>query len=210
MYKIYTSCLNSFLNDHCHCHKIIATEQAAGKKGVWGCTEQLLINKSIMSEVRNKKRNLITIWLDYKKAFDFAPHEWLIKSLYLAKLSEDLTRAIENLTSQRCTVLHLKGEEEVIVSDIIYFLKGIFQGDSLSVLLFIFSVNPLSFLLHKFQEDACGKHKNYNVTHNVFVDDLKLYAGSTNTAKKQLDLVTAVFKDIGMTFGDDKCANQQI
>ena len=121
-----------------------------------------------------------------------------------------MTRAIENLTSQWCTVLHLKGEEEVIVSDIIYFSKGIFQGDSLSVLLFILSVNPLSFLLHKFREYACGKHKNYNVTHNVFVDDLKLYASSINTGKKQLDLVTAFFKDTGVTFGDDKCVNQQI
>ena len=79
MHKIYTSCLNSFLYDHCHRHKIITSEQAAGKKGVWGCTEQLLINKSIMSDVRNKKRNLITIWLDYKKAFDLVLHKWLIK-----------------------------------------------------------------------------------------------------------------------------------
>ena len=39
-----------------------------------------------MSEAGNKKRNLITIWLEYKKAFDSVPHEWLIKSLHLAKL----------------------------------------------------------------------------------------------------------------------------
>ena len=138
------------------------------------------------------------------------PHEWLIQSLHLAKLPEDLIRAIEHLTSQWSTVLHLKGEEEVIVSDIMYFMKGIFQGDSLSVLLFILSVNPLSFLLHTLQGYACGKCKNYNVTHNFFVDDLKLYASSVNTAKKQLDLVTEFSKDTGMTFGDDKCAYQQI
>ena len=89
-------------------------------------------------------------------------------------------------------------------------MKGIFQGDSLSVLLFILSVNPLSFLLHKLQGYACGKHKNYNVTHNFFVDDLKLCASSVNTAKKQLDLVTEFSKDTGMTFGDDNCAYQQI
>ena len=79
----------------------------------------------------NKKRNLVTIWLDFKKAFYFVTHQWLIKSLHLGKLPEDLIRAIENLTSQWCTVLHLKGE------------------DSLSVLLFILSVDPLLFLLHK-------------------------------------------------------------
>ena len=101
-----------------------------------------MISKSIMSEVRNKRRNLIAIWLDYKKPFDSVPQEWLIKSLHLAKLPEDLIRAIEHLTSQWCTVLHLKGEE-VIVPDIIYFVKGIFLGDSLSIL-FILSIFILS------------------------------------------------------------------
>ena len=47
-----------------------------------------------------QKRNLITIWLDYRKAFDSVPYKWLIKSLHLAKLPEELIRAIEYLTSQ--------------------------------------------------------------------------------------------------------------
>ena len=111
-----------------------------------------------------------------------------------------MIRAIKHLTSHWRTVLHLEAKEEVIVSDITYFVKGIFQGDSLSILLFILSVNPLSFKRHKLQGHACGKHKNYNVTHYFFVDDLKLYGSIVNTAKKQLDLVTAFSKDTGMTF----------
>ena len=51
MYKIYTSCLNSFLYDHCHCHKIITTEQAAGKKGVHRTAVDQQINY-----VRSKKQ----------------------------------------------------------------------------------------------------------------------------------------------------------
>ena len=42
------------LSDHCHKNLIISPEQAAGKKGVWCCTEQLYINKAIMAEVRKK------------------------------------------------------------------------------------------------------------------------------------------------------------
>ena len=96
------------------------------------------------------------------------------------------------------------------MSDILHFVKGILRGDSFSVLLFILLVNPLSFLRHKLEGYACGKHKNHNVTHNFFLDDLKLYASSISTAKKQLGLVTTFSKDTGMTFGDDKCAYQQI
>ena len=78
MYKIYTGCLNGFLQDHCERNNIITNEQAAGKKGVWGCTEQLLINKTILKEVKRLRRNLVTVWLDYQKAFDSVPHSWMI------------------------------------------------------------------------------------------------------------------------------------
>ena len=59
------------------------------------------------------------------------------------------------------------------------------QGDSLSVLLFILLVSPLSFLLHKRQGYACGKHKNYNVTHNFFAEDLKLNMLVAQTLSKR-------------------------
>ena len=48
MYKLYTSCLNSFISDHVYKNNIITQEQTAGKRGVWGTLEQLLINKNIM------------------------------------------------------------------------------------------------------------------------------------------------------------------
>ena len=95
MYKLYTSYLNSFITDHVYRNNIITQEQAAGKRGIWGTLEQLLINKNIMKEVR--RRNLITVWLDYRKAFDSIPHSWLIKSLKLAKIPNNIISAIENL-----------------------------------------------------------------------------------------------------------------
>ena len=50
-------------------------EQVAGKKGVWSTTEQLSINEIILKEVKTKRRNLCTVWLDYKKTFDAIPHK---------------------------------------------------------------------------------------------------------------------------------------
>ena len=35
-YKLYTSCLNLFIQDHCELNKIVTDEQAGGKKGHMG------------------------------------------------------------------------------------------------------------------------------------------------------------------------------
>ena len=67
-YKIYTAILTDFIMDHCKQNKIITIEQAAGKRGSWGCTDQLLINKMVYDEVKTNRRNLATAWLDYKKS----------------------------------------------------------------------------------------------------------------------------------------------
>ena len=163
-----------------------------------------------MWEVKKKRRNIFTIWLDYKKAFDSVPHEWLLYALQLAKVPAQLIEAIKHLTNQWGTVLHLIGKNETILKDVIKFLKCIFQGDSLSVLLFILTVNPLSFMLRKVKGYSYGTYRNSNITHNVFVDDLKLCASNINILKKQPDLVTTFSKDTGMTFGGDKCAYQQV
>ena len=210
MYKLYTSCLNNFLCDHCESNNIITPEQAGGKKGVWGTTEQLLLNKTILKEVKSKKRNLYTVWLDYRKAFDSVPHQWLIRALKLAKVPNKIINAIQNLTRIWSTNLYLQGSEEVIVSDIIEFLRGIFQGNSLSVVLFNLSVNPLSFLLRNLKGYAAGTERFTNITHNFFVDDLKLYGSTLNNIKKLLDIATTFSRDIGMQFGIDKCADINI
>ena len=80
-----------------------------------------------MTEVRKKRRNPFTFWLDCKKAFDSVPHEWLIYALKLAKAPPQLVSSIEHLLAQWCTVFHLGGENESITIDIIHSLKGIFQ-----------------------------------------------------------------------------------
>ena len=210
MYKIYTSRLNIFLQEHCIRNNTITPEQAGGKPQVWDCIEQLLPNKSILNKVKQKKRNLITIWLDYQKAFDSIHHDWMIQSLRLAKIPQKLIAAIETLTKQWATIVELHGNQSSITSDVINFSNGIFQGDSISVLLFILSLNPLSYMLGKFKGYNYGNDRRKTITHNFFVDDLELFGSTINVTKKQLDLVTQFSKDVCMNFGTDKCTYLKI
>ena len=120
-YRIFQAYLVTYL-------LTFTSEQAGGKRSVWGCTEQL-INKSILSEVRQRKRNLLTVWLDYRKAFDSVPHDWIIKALQLAKVLKNLDESIKRLTKQWATILNLLGDYQSITSDEIHYAEGIFLGD---------------------------------------------------------------------------------
>ena len=104
--------------------------------------------------------------------------------------------------------LELNSKNESIASDLIY--QGIQKGDSLSVIMFVLSLNPLSHLLKHTKGTAYVENRRQQHIYNFFVDDLKLYSTSINNIKNQLDIVTNFSKDIAMTFGVDKCAYSHI
>ena len=86
-------------------------------------------------------------------------------------------------------------------------MSGIFPGNSLSVLLFILSVNPLSFFLNKLKGFSLGTGNNHmNVIHNFVVDIPK----TRDIIKKLLDLLTTFSAHIGMKVGGDKCAVMRV
>ena len=144
--------------------------------------------------------------LDYKKVFDSIPHKWLLYTLKLAKVPDYLITAIKNITESCYTKLHLYGKNANITRDLIKVPKGIYQGDSLSVIPYVLSLNPLSHLLQSTKGYAYGKHRQHHHTHNFFVDDLKLYSGHINTLKYQLSIITTLSNDTTMKFGEDKCS----
>ena len=75
------------------------------------------------------------------------------------------------MSKRWATIVTLKGTNQAIKTDTITYFKGIFQGDSLSVILFVLSVNPLSFKIKRLRGYAAGEDLKTNITHNLFVDD---------------------------------------
>ena len=107
------------------------------------------MNKMIYKEVTGNRHNLITVWLDYKKAFDSVPQDWVIKSLQLAKVPTIIIQAIQSLMNRWKTRVHLYGESNTIETKLIDYYRRILPGDLLSLILFVLAVNPLSYLLSK-------------------------------------------------------------
>ena len=90
------------------------------------------------------------------------------------------------------TKIILRAENEAIEMRIINYLTGVLQGDCLSLLMFILSVNPLSFLLKNLPGYKIGEpgKRDISISHLFFVDDLKTYASDKKGAKLQLDLIS--------------------
>ena len=105
------------------------------------------------------------------------------------------------------TKVTLRTENDTIGTQIVDYLTGLLQGDCLSLVLFILSINPLSFLLKNLPGYKIGEpgKRGISISHLFFVDDFKTYASDKKCAKLQLDLMSQYTKDISMQFGRDKC-----
>ena len=209
MLKTYTGTFAKLIEEYLMENNIIFPEQAGAKKGQLGCTDQLLINRVVTDEIKKgRKKNLCMLWLDYKKAYDSVPHAWILEALHWVKVLEKIILAIEHLIGKWKTELNIPTVDgNVMIGDIIYN-KGMLQGNFVSVILLILSLNPLSFLLNKTDgyKIGLGTLVEKILTYLFFVDDLKLFAPNLDQSKLQLDIVTQFSKDIGMEFGEDKCS----
>ena len=213
-YKLLTGLIADDIYTHLEENTYLENQQTGCRRNCLGTKDQLLINKSILEDCRRRKKSLSMAWIDYKKAYDSVPHSWIIDCLKIYKIHPSITEMMTRQMKNWNTTIKLSHEKgDIVISDV-KINKGIFQGDSLSPLLFCLTIDPLSKLLN----EKANLQKGYNLTqerkkeadnsinHLLFMDDLKLYAENDEKLKNLLQIVEDFSKDINMTFGLDKCA----
>ena len=119
------------------------------------------------------------------------PHPWILERLEHVQVSDSILEFVKRTMANCQTVLTSCREGLAIVK----IRRGIFQGDSLSPLLFVVCMIPLTHVLRK------SKARQ----HLLFMDDLKLYGKSENEIKRLVSTVEVFSQDIGMEFGIKKC-----
>ena len=83
-------------------------------------------------------------WIDYKKAY-VVPHSWIIESLDLFGVAENIKSLLVN-SMEKWKVMLCSGNSELGEVEI---KRGIFKGDSLSPLVFVLALISLSLTLRK-------------------------------------------------------------
>ena len=128
-----------------------------------------------MDNIISNREDMIKAWIDYKKTYDKVNHSWILESLELVQVSDNICEFVKRSMANWQTELTACKESLAKVN----IRRGIFQGDSLSPLLFAICMILLTHVL-------CKARARYTlgggdkINHLLFMDDLKLYQKKEN------------------------------
>ena len=158
---------------------MLSEEQKGCRKGSRGTNDLLYIDRAVIKEVKSRNKNLAMAWIVYKKAYDMVLHLWIIKRLDLFGVAENIKSLLVN-SMEKWKIMLCSGISELSEVEI---KRGIFQGDSLSPLLFVLALIPLSLILRKVKAAFEFSESKEKINHLLFMYDLKLHSRS----EKRLD-----------------------
>ena len=202
MQKLLTGVIADQRYAHLDQAKLLAGEQKGCRKGSRGTNNLLYIDRAVLKEVKSRNKNLAMVWIDYKKAYDTVPLLWIIECLDLFGVAENIKSLLVN-SMEKLKVMLCSGNSEL---GEVQIKQGIFQGDSLSMLVFVLALIPLSLILRKAKVAYEFSESKEKINHLLFMDDLKLYSRSEKGLDSLVQTVRVFSKDIGMEFGIEKCA----
>ena len=138
-WKLFTSMIAesiyAFLDDN----KLFFEEQKGCRKGSRMTNDLLYIDQRLMKEAKQRRKNLAM----YCKAYDLVPHSWLSECMHMLGIASNVEKMLTASMQSWRTELTCCNESLGQVR----FRRGIFQGDSLSPLLFVIAIIPLNLVL---------------------------------------------------------------
>ena len=156
-----TGVIRSYLNQD----KLLPEEQKGCRKGSKGTNDLRYIDRAVIKNVKSRNKNLVKAWVDYKKAYDLAPHSWIIECLDLFGVTENIISLLVNGMEKWKVMLCSENSELAEVE----IKRGIFQGDSLSPLVFALALIPLSVILRKAKAAYDFSQRKEKINHLLFM-----------------------------------------
>ena len=167
MAAIITGAIQDYMEEN----ELIPWERKGNRRNSRGTKDQLLIDKMILRNSRRRKTKLHVARIDYKKAYDSLPHIWITRCHEIFGISGNIRQFLQAAMQKWNTMP--KVNEHVLGE--VHILRGIFQGDSLSPLLFVITMIPLTIILRKTGLGYQTSKMAAKISHLLYIDDLKLY-----------------------------------
>ena len=196
MWKLLTGIISGHLYKFLEEEKILPKEQKGFKRNSRGTKDQVLLDKAVLKDCKRISANLAMAWIDYQKAYDMIQHSWISECVEVFGLAENTKKFFVNSINKWKLEMTSNG----VALGYVEIRGGIFQGDSLSSLLFVLCIAPLSLILRKVKFHYEFGDKNTRLNHLLFMDDLKLLAKPNDQIDSPMNTVYTFSEDIGMEF----------
>jgi Reverse transcriptase (RNA-dependent DNA polymerase) len=179
-------------------NSILSENQLGTVRDCQGAREQAMISKLIIELHGNK---LKTCWIDVSKAYDSVSHAYLADCLEALNINQHIIRIVKVLL-EKWRINLIYNQENLAEVNV---EKGILQGDSLSPILFVLCLEPLSKILNGRCKKVGLEDKEFSFksNHLIFIDDIKLLAEED----EELVVLRAKTKDFLKSIGIE--INQQ-
>ena len=144
-YKFFTVVFTTLLRCPIDKHPIFPAEQRALRKDRCGFLNALMFDSMVNGQVHHRWKRLSVAWVNYSKVFNSVPHGWLLEVPDLIRAPVYLRRCVANPLPLWATQFRMGFGQNAMKVDL-HYCHGLFQGDSLSPLIFCLStitrVNP--------------------------------------------------------------------
>ena len=149
---------------------------------------------------KKKKKNLAMCWIDYHKACDIVPHSWIMECLTMFKKADNAQNLLQHAILLRKVELTSNNQNFGNVE----IKRRMFHVDSLSPLLLIIGLIPLTLILRKCKEGYEFSNSKERINHLLHMDDLKLYGKTDKGLDSLIQTVIKFSSDKYMEFGIEK------
>ena len=159
------------------------------------------VYKEILEDSKKRKKEIHAVYLDIKKAFDSVQWWQIIEALEHYNVDKKYISAIQQIYSNRRAKIKVNRR----VTDWIDINQGTAQGDPLSPLLFIISINPLLEWIHE-KERGYKLEEGPEIRVLAYCDDLLLLAETREQISNTLNRVEEWGSHYGIKINPKKSA----
>lgn len=180
---------------------LLTENQLGTVRRAQGAKEQAMLNIAINTEYKN---SLLATLVDVKKAYDSIDHKYLIDCLANLNLPCWITDFVK--ASIGSINLEIRKNNELLICKRVK--RGLIQGDSLSPLLFVLCMDPLSRRLNELYPKISVNVGNisHSSNHLLFIDDLKLLSDNEQVMDCMVKETAEILDVIGLEVKRDKSA----
>ena len=151
----------------------------------------------IVKDCKRWLTSLTVACIDYRKAYDMVPHSWIQKCMKMFGLVVNVRSFVKSWNTELTASNQKLGNMKI--------RHGIFQGDSLSLLLFVLVMIPLTLVLKQIKASYELKKGGKKINHLLFMDDLKMPVKNEDQIDNLANTVRTFSEEIKMEFGLPKC-----